>query len=60
MAFSLADICERKLKILNSKKLPSKLEFGRKMHDPDVSEEEKMRELEKVIMAGGYDGLPDE
>lgn len=37
----------------------TKSEFGQKMHDPTVSEEEKARILEAVAMAGGYDNLED-
>ena len=39
--------------------LPTKTEFGEKMHDDDVSEEEKERILKSVEEAGGYDNLDD-
>ena len=42
-----------------SKQTITKSEFGRKMHDPDISEEEKLKILEDVVMAGGYDNLDD-
>ena len=38
---------------------PTKTEFGEKMHDESVSEEEKQEILEAVEMAGGYDNLED-
>ena len=38
---------------------PSKSEFGRLMHDDELSDEEKTRILESVEMAGGYDNLED-
>ena len=60
MALSFADILERKLKLLDNKKLPSKIEFGLKMHDDSLTDEQKKEIVEKVVMAGGYDGLPDE
>ena len=42
-----------------SKQTITKNEFGLKMHDPDISEEEKLKILEEVVMAGGYDNLED-
>lgn len=38
---------------------PTKSEFGERMHDPNVTEEEKQEILEAVEMAGGYDNLED-
>ena len=40
-------------------KTPTKSEFGRLMHDDEVSEEEKQRILKSVEAAGGYDNLED-
>lgn len=39
--------------------LPTKSEFGRLMHDDEVSEEEKKRILQSVEEASGYDNLED-
>ena len=33
--------------------------FGKMMHDPNLSDEEKRRVAHEIIMAGGYDGLND-
>lgn len=61
MALSMADIIARKLKLLEMKnKLPSKLKFGELMHGDELTEEQKRDLAEKVIMAGGYDGLPED
>ena len=38
----------------------SKTEFGRVMHDPFATEEEKQAALDKMADAGGYDNLPDD
>lgn len=38
---------------------PTKSEFGERMHDQNVTEEEKQEILEAVEMAGGYDNLED-
>lgn len=40
--------------------LPTKQEFGDKMHDENLSEEEKQDILEMVADAGGYDNLPED
>ena len=40
-------------------KVPTKSEFGRLMHDDEVTEEEKQRILKSVEEAGGYDNLED-
>lgn len=45
--------------IANLALAPTKTEFGEKMHDESVSEEEKQEILEAVEMAGGYDNLED-
>lgn len=37
----------------------TKQEFGRMMHDPSLSDDEKRRIAQEVFMAGGYDGLND-
>ena len=37
----------------------TKSEFGQKMHDTTISEDEKLKILEEVVMAGGYDNLED-
>lgn len=39
--------------------LPTKYEFGRIMHDDDVSEETKQEILKKLEEAGGYENLQD-
>ena len=33
--------------------------FGKMMHDPNLSDDDKKRVVHEVIMAGGYDGLND-
>lgn len=33
--------------------------FGKMMHDPHLSDDDKKRIANEVIMAGGYDGLND-
>jgi hypothetical protein len=40
--------------------VPTKREFGERMHDPDLPEEEKQAVLETVADAGGYENLPDD
>lgn len=45
--------------MIASRKAPTKSEFGRLMHDDEVSEEEKQRILRSVEEAGGYDNLDD-
>lgn len=42
-----------------SRKTPTKSEFGRLMHDDEISEEEKDLILKSVEEAGGYDNLED-
>lgn len=42
-----------------SRKLPTKSEFGRLMHDDSIDEEERKRILDSVDEAGGYDNLED-
>lgn len=37
--------------------LPTKKEFGKIMHDKDISEKEKQKVLRKVEMANGYENL---
>lgn len=38
----------------------SKSEFGRVMHDPDATEEEKTEALAQMAEAGGYEYLPED
>lgn len=38
----------------------SKTEFGKKIHDPYISEEEKKKILDEMMDAGGYENLPDD
>lgn len=40
--------------------LPTRQEFGDKMHDENISEEEKQDILEIVMDAGGYENLPED
>lgn len=44
---------------VNNLSCSTKSEFGRMMHDPNLSDEEKQRIANEVFMAGGYDGLND-
>lgn len=37
----------------------TKIEFGKRMYDPDTTEAEKERILKYVEEAGGYDNLED-
>lgn len=39
--------------------LPTKSEFGKKMHDPNLSDEDKEEILQKVADNGGYENLED-
>lgn len=45
--------------LMASQSAMSKGEFGRVMHDPESTEEEKAEALEKLAEAGGYENLPD-
>ena len=44
---------------VNNLSCSTKKQFGKMMHDPNLSEEEKKNIAEGVFMAGGYDGLND-
>lgn len=37
----------------------TKKQFGKMMHDLNLSDEDKKKIAEEVFMAGGYDGLND-
>lgn len=47
------------LALAEEERLPTKSEFGKKMHDDSLSEEEKQEILNSVYQAGGYDNLED-
>jgi len=42
-----------------AKQTMTKQEFGRIMHDPDASEEDKMEALKMLQEADGYENLAD-
>ena len=42
-----------------SRKSYNKKDWGRKMHDPNTTEEEKQELVKMLEEAGGYENLPD-
>ena len=55
MGISLLDMLNR----MASKTILTKDEFGRIMHDPNATEEEKAEALRMMQEAGGYENLGD-
>lgn len=54
MGYSLWDYIENA-----SRRRHSKKEWGKKLHDPNTTEEEKAELLKEMEEAGGYENLPD-
>lgn len=45
--------------LMNAQSIMTKQEFGKKMHSPFSTEEEKQEALKAMAEAGGYENLED-